>query len=327
VKALLPQLVRVGSAIAALAARCVPILLALASTACAGGATRAVVGDAHVHLSYRGPAALDALAAHGVDLVRDCGGDAAQLRGWRDEIARGERVGPRIYFSGRVIDGPKPLALFRLTVHDAAEARAAVATLDAEGVDFIKTHSALSREAYFAVLDEAQRRGLSVASHLPAGVSVAEAAAAGVDSIEHGAESLLASVIGSGAAPDVEAAMAWWESADGEAAIDALVAHRVAVVQTLVAYAQFTEQRRGTPQYEPRRRVLAFLVRLTGRLHRRGVVLMAGSDAAGPDAPIEPGASVLRELELLREAGLDAAALRRAAGPNLVDWLARAARR
>ena len=123
-KALLPQLVRVGSAIAALAARCVPILLALASTACAGGATRAVVGDAHVHLSYRGPAALDALAAHGVDLVRDCGGDAAQLRGWRDEIARGERVGPRIYFSGRVIDGPKPLALFRLTVHDAAEARA-----------------------------------------------------------------------------------------------------------------------------------------------------------------------------------------------------------
>jgi len=60
---------------------------------------------------------------------------------------------------------------------------------------------------------------------------------------------------------------------------------------------------------------------------RRGVVLMAGSDAAGPDAPIEPGASVLRELELLREAGLDAAALRRAAGPNLVDWLARAARR
>jgi hypothetical protein len=259
--------------------------------------------------------------------VRDCGGDAAQLRAWRDEIASGRRRGPRIAFSGRVIDGPKPMALHRLTVHTADEARAAVAALDDEGVDFIKTHNALSHEAYFAVLEEATRRGLAVASHLPAGVSVTEAAAGGVDSIEHAAESLLASAVSTGAATDVESAMAWWESAAGDAAIDALAARGVAVVPTLVAYERYTEQRRGTPHYEARRRVMAFLVRLTGRLHRRGVVLIAGSDTAGPDAPIEPGASLLREIELLREAGLDAEALRRAAGPNLVDWLARAARR
>lgn len=301
-------------------------LIAIALTACAGAPSRPLLGDAHVHLSYRGPSALDALHANGVELVRDCGGDAAQLRAWRDEIASGRRTGPHIAFSGRVIDGPKPMARYRLTVRTADEARAAVAELDAEGVDFIKTHNALSREAYFAVLDEATRRGVLVASHLPAGVSVAEAAAAGVDSIEHAAESLLASAISTGAAADVDAAMAWWESAAGDAAIDELVARRVAVVPTLVAYAKFTEARRGTPQYEPRRRVLDFLVRLTGRLHRRGVVLMAGSDMAGPDAPIEPGASLLREIELLREAGLDEAALRSASGRNLADWLARAAR-
>jgi imidazolonepropionase-like amidohydrolase len=283
--------------------------------------TPPVRGDAHVHLSYRGPSALDALADHDVSVVRDCGGDAAQLRGWREEIARGERRGPRIFFSGRVIDGPKPMALFRITVRTPDEARAAVATLDAEGVDFVKTHNALSREAFFAVLDEANRRGLRVASHLPAGVSVVEAAEAGVGSIEHAAESLLSSAITTGAAADVDAAMAWWESPAGDAAIDALVQHGVAVVPTLVAYEQFTEARRGTPQYEPRRRVLAFLVRLVGRLHRRGVVVMAGSDTAGPDAPIEPGASLEREIELLREAGLDAKALRAAAGPNLVAWL------
>lgn len=296
--------------------------LAATSLLLAACGTAPLRGDAHVHLSYRGPSALDALADHGVAAVRDCGGDARQLREWRDAIARGERRGPRIHYSGRVIDGPKPMALFRLTVRTAEEARAAVATLDADGVDFIKTHNALSREAFFAVLEEANRRGLRVAAHLPAGVSVVEAATRGVGSIEHAAESLLSSAISTGAAADVDGAMAWWESPEGDAAIDALVRYRVAVVPTLVAYEQFTEARRGTPQYEPRRRVLGFLVRLVGRMHRRGVVLMAGSDFAVPDAPIEPGVSLERELALLREAGLDARALRAAAGGNLVAWLA-----
>ncbi len=60
---------------------------------------------------------------------------------------------------------------------------------------------------------------------------------------------------------------------------------------------------------------------------RRGVVLMAGTDAAGPDAPIAFGEALHRELDLLREAGLDDAALAAAAGPNLAAWLARARRR
>jgi hypothetical protein len=57
------------------------------------------------------------------------------------------------------------------------------------------------------------------------------------------------------------------------------------------------------------------------------VVLMAGTDAAGPDAPIAFGEALHRELDLLREAGLDDAALAAAAGPNLAAWLARARRR
>ncbi|MCE3001859.1 MAG: hypothetical protein LW860_04025 [Xanthomonadaceae bacterium] len=54
---------------------------------------------------------------------------------------------------------------------------------------------------------------------------------------------------------------------------------------------------------------------------------MAGTDAAGPDAPIAFGEALHRELDLLREAGLDDAALAAAAGPNLAAWLARARRR
>jgi hypothetical protein len=285
-----------------------------------------VIGDAHVHLSYRGESVLAELADAGVDLVRDCGGDAAQLASWRDEIASGRRRGPRIYFAGRAIDGPKPLARFRITVSTPAQARAAVATLQGEGVDFIKTHNALPPEAFFAVLDEASRRGLRVAAHLPRGVSVRAAVEAGVGSIEHAAESLLASPIYAGDAADVDAAIAWWESPAGVAEIEFLAIRRVAVTPTLVAYEAFTEARRGQAEYAARQRVLEFLLQLTGRLHAAGVPLLAGSDVAGPDAPIVPATALRRELELLRQAGLGESALRAAAGPNLVAWLAAEAR-
>lgn len=284
------------------------------------------LGDAHTHLSYRGPAALDALHAAGVDLVRDCGGDATQLRQWRDDIAAGRRPGPLIRFSGPAIDGPKPLARFRITVTTPTAARQAVERLADEGVDFIKTHNAVPRDAYFALLDQAARHRLSVASHLPRGVSVREAVEAGVGSIEHAAESLLASPIHAGKASDVAGSMAWWDSAEGEAEIRLLAARKVAVTPTLVAYEAFTEARRGTAAYAARREVLAYLIRLTGRLHVAGVTLLAGSDFAGPDAPLEPGVSLHRELALLGDAGLSDADLRGAAGANLVAWLDAGAR-
>jgi imidazolonepropionase-like amidohydrolase len=284
-------------------------------------ADTAYLGDAHTHLSYRGAAALDALHAAGINLVRDCGGDAAQLRAWREEIAAGRRRGPLIYFSGPVIDGPKPLARFRITVATPEQARRAVDRLADDGVDFIKTHNAVPREAYFAVLAQAKTRGLRVASHLPRGVSVHEAVEAGVGSIEHAAESLLASPIYAGKARDATEAMAWWDSPAGEAEIRFLAARKVTVTPTLVAYEAFTEARRGTADYAARREVVAYLIRLTGRLHAAGVTLLAGSDFAGPDAPIEPGVSLHRELALLREAGLSESEVRAAAGANLIAWL------
>jgi imidazolonepropionase-like amidohydrolase len=69
----------------------------------------------------------------------------------------------------------------------AADARALVAHAQAKRWDFIKLHNNLPREAYFALMDEARRRGVTVAGHLPASVSATEAAQAGQKSIEHAA--------------------------------------------------------------------------------------------------------------------------------------------
>lgn len=278
--------------------------------------------DAHTHLSWYGDEALAQLAASGVIAVRDCGGDVKKLKQWRDEVSAGDRMGPRIYFAGPVLDGRKD-SRFRLTVTTPEEARRAVDELATMGVDFIKTHNAVPRDAYFAVLDQARRHELQVASHLPKEVPAWEAADAGVGSIEHAAESLLASPIYAGYAANVDEAMEWWRSSAGDAALTHLAETGVAVTPTLVTYEAFTEMRRDTTDYQPRRRVLAFLIELTGRLHKAGVTLLAGSDFASPEVPLVPGKSLLREIELLQQAGLSRSEAFAAAGANVSQWFER----
>ncbi|MEK7667647.1 MAG: hypothetical protein AAB409_03275 [Gemmatimonadota bacterium] len=259
--------------------------------------------DAHAHVSWYGEAALDSLTAYGIVAVRDCGGDPVQLRRWRDEIATGQRRGPRIYFSGPAIDGPKN-ARYRLIVRTPEEGRRAVDSLAALGVSFIKTHNALSPATYFAVLREARRRGLRVASHLPRGVPAWEAADSGAASLEHAAESLLASPIYAGYASDVAGAVAWWRSPAGDSAIGHLQRTGVAVTPTLVAYRAFAGSAENAQDSAGRYEVLAFLEELTGRLYRAGIPIMAGSDFAGPESPLVPGRSLRDELDLLVDAGL-----------------------
>jgi imidazolonepropionase-like amidohydrolase len=53
------------------------------------------------------------------------------------------------------------------------------------GADFIKVYDSLSREAYFAIMDEARRRRIPVDGHLPFRVSPQEAADAGQRTFEH----------------------------------------------------------------------------------------------------------------------------------------------
>ena len=72
-----------------------------------------------------------------------------------------------------------------ISISDEASARKAVASAKDRGADFIKVYSLIPRPAYFALADEAKKRGIPFAGHVPLSVTAFEASDAGQKSIEH----------------------------------------------------------------------------------------------------------------------------------------------
>ncbi len=100
-------------------------------------------------------------------------------------LATGDLHGPRFIANGPSIDGDPPLGSNSAVVRTAQEARNAVNKLADSGADFIKVYENLQREVYFAVMDEAKRRGIPVDGHVPFRVTPEEAAGAGQRTFEH----------------------------------------------------------------------------------------------------------------------------------------------
>jgi predicted amidohydrolase len=139
--------------------------------------------DMHVHLSYTKGSALGLLLANGVTAIRDCGGLLREIDEWRVQIQDASRPGPRIYRCGPVLNSRGEFQQF--AVADAAEARGAVKGLQRAGVDFIKVHAAISRDAYSGVASECKKLALPFCGHIPRAVTAEEATEAGQSSIEH----------------------------------------------------------------------------------------------------------------------------------------------
>ena len=141
--------------------------------------------DMHVHTAVpTGQPLLSLYVANGVTGVRDMGGDFDLINGWRRAIDAGNLVGPRIVAAGPYLEGHgSPIA--HIEVHTPDDARRAVDSLSVLGVDFVKVHSALPRETFFAAAREARVKHLALAGHLSRNVTVEEASDSGQRSLEH----------------------------------------------------------------------------------------------------------------------------------------------
>jgi hypothetical protein len=306
---------------------CALLAFSVASTASCARAPKsdnsypAGLWDAHTHLTRWGEDALDSLTKYGVVGVRDLGGDPVKLRTWRDEINRGVRRGPRIFFSGPHINGPRNDSLNRLIVRTPADAERAVDSLATLGVDVVKTHVGIPREAYFAILRRARLRHLKVASHVPQGVAAWEAADSGAASIEHIVESILVSPMWAGYVKTLEQAMEWWLSPAGDTMIAHIARTHVVVTPTVCAYIPFIGMGRNQEEKTGRQRVFDTTIELTRRFHKAGIVLLAGSDFADRDKGVVPGKSLVQEIGCLEQSGLSKAEARAAASTNIIAWL------
>ena len=139
--------------------------------------------DMHVH-GTQYDSTLPLYIANGVTGVREMFGppDANKFRA---ELARKGTVAPHIYLGSPILDGNPPFWHNSIPLETPEAARRVVDEQKQRGADFIKIYPGLSRETYFAVLDEAKRRNISVVGHLPHGITAWEASMAGQKSIEH----------------------------------------------------------------------------------------------------------------------------------------------
>jgi imidazolonepropionase-like amidohydrolase len=304
--------------------------------------------DMHVHSAFGDwfPGGRDIILplfiANGVTGVRDMGGDIPVLMEWRKEIASGQIVGPRMVISGPMLDAYLPNGKLRfpssIAVSTPAMAVAAVDSLKAQGVDFIKVQSVISHDAYLAAAAEAHKQGLPIVGHVPDKVRIHEVVEAGQKSIEH----LMGIFEGCSTEEDkfikgegnLKLLLTTQDQRRCDSLVKLLAQNQTWQVPTLAwqrggtfldqrdlkrdpldkyvpAYWRDVTWRRFTDEMMPdllrdplalRQDYFAHNLQIVGAMHRAGVPFMAGTDTA-PGVYIVPGFSLHDELANFVEAG------------------------
>ena len=161
------------------------------SVNCKGGYLIPGLWDMHVHLAFGDwfPDAknisLPLFIANGVTSVRDMGSELDVVEDWRNEIEAGRMIGPRIFTSGPMLDGPKPRFPSSIAIATPEDGRRAVDNLKERGADFIKLQSLIPREAVPAIAEEAKKQELAFEGHVPDAMRASEMSEAGMKSFEH----------------------------------------------------------------------------------------------------------------------------------------------
>jgi cytosine/adenosine deaminase-related metal-dependent hydrolase len=269
-------------------------------------------------------------------------------------IESGRRAGPWLDVTAPYLEGPGLQLPQVYTLRDAEDARRMVNFWGDAGATSYKAYMNITRDMLGAAIDEAHRRGARVTAHL-CSVTYAEAAALGIDNLEHGF--LAATDFVEGREPDRcpgqgrgQAAIAAMDVDDPrmQALIADLVQRDVAITSTLAIFETFTPGRPLPPGLdvltttlrENFERVHAGVARNTSSIYTRlfpkagalevaffraGGLLLAGTDPTGSGGVV-PGYANHRALELLVEAGLTPLEAIRVGTLNGATYLRRADR-
>jgi imidazolonepropionase-like amidohydrolase len=142
--------------------------------------------DSHAHAGDYAGDPLKLYLANGVTTIRNPGGNVTALRLTREKLESGKMLGPRLYFSGNILDGNPPVSAGGSLLVDTPErARSAVNFLADQGVDFVKVYNNVKEPELSAVIEAANSRGLPVAGHIPRTLTMTRAIEMGMTRLEH----------------------------------------------------------------------------------------------------------------------------------------------
>jgi imidazolonepropionase-like amidohydrolase len=243
--------------------------------------------------------------AAGVTTVRDMGNEFEFVTALRDAIAAGRALGPRLLLAG-LVDGGGPNAFGVMYASTSDDAAAVVKRYHDAGFQQIKIYSLVSPPIVEAITAAAHRLGMTVTGHVPNGMTIDQAAAAGMDHIAHLA------IRGEPESPDVRKTIAFlrergtvvdptqsWNELLGHAAGSPVAAFQPGISKVPPPLNRLFSNA-GTAGIDAAvaRSRLERGLRIVKALADAGVPVVVGTDEG------VPGHSVHREIELYVEAGM-----------------------
>ena len=159
------------------------------------------------------------------------------------EIDSGRMIGPHMDVTGPYLEGPDSPFIQMHQLRNAEDARRTVAFWADQGATSFKAYMNITRAELKAAIDEAHKRHLKITGHL-CSVTYPEAAALGIDDLEHGF--FVNTQLDPGKQPDKCSSAGGTPtllamtpgSAEANALIKLLVDHHVAVTSTLPVFEQ-----------------------------------------------------------------------------------------
>jgi imidazolonepropionase-like amidohydrolase len=296
--------------------------------------------DGHVHLQRW---TLPRFLAAGVTSVRDVHGPFDSILALREQANLGALTSPRIFSAGAMIDAAPATYSDAFEVGGANDARKAVDKLAVTGVDYVKVYTRITPDLMRAIVDEAQTFGLRVTAHLGLtdALTAGDMGVRNIEHMSGVPEATVTDNAALFAAHRAGFFAGWtafekaWAGLDSAAmarVAERLIADRVMIVPTLVLHetlsrlddpaAMQDSALRMVPDSEISRWNVPGMVERAGwtatdfsdfrasranedlfvRIYRAsGGKVVAGTDAA--NQMIVPGQSLVRELELLVQAG------------------------
>jgi imidazolonepropionase-like amidohydrolase len=141
--------------------------------------------DSHAHAESAEETPFGLYLANGVTTIRNPGGNTTVLRLTREKLLNGGIIGPRLFFSGQILDGMPPVWDRSLLVDTPERARSAVNFLADQGVDFVKVYNNVKEPELKVIVQTAKERGLPVAGHIPRTLTMTRAIEMGMTRLEH----------------------------------------------------------------------------------------------------------------------------------------------